>query len=248
MKKYFLLFFVTIMVFPAKAQLTPAVAANMKYAFEEIASAFGRSTGITVTPVYGSSGKLVTQIRNGAPFDLFISADVGFADSVCVSNLCCGKPAIYAYGKLVLWTTKPIDISAGAAILIDSSIQSIAVGDLKLTTYGPAARRLLEKENLWSSIEAKIIYGENVAMVAQFIASGAVDVGFTAKSMVLSDEMRGKGTWIEMDSATYDPLPQAAVMLSYGEINNGMATGELYKYLFGQEARRILVRYGYTVP
>jgi molybdate transport system substrate-binding protein len=248
MKKQHVLLIVGMIICPVQAQITPAVAANLKYAFEEIAHAFTESTSITVAPVYGSSGKLVTQIRNGAPFDIFIAADVGFADSVCASKLCIDKPEIYAYGKLVLWTIKPFDISADATILVDSRIQSIAVGDLKLTVYGPAAKNFLENKNLWSKIEPKIIYGDNIAAVAQFVASGAADIGFIAKSIVLSDEMKGKGTWVEIDPAGYNPLPQAAVILAYGEKYNSKAVRLLYRFIYSKESRDILLRFGYTVP
>ena len=248
MKKSFLYLFLGLFLTPLEAQVTPAVAANMKFAFQEIADAFTKKTNIKVTPVYGSSGKLVTQIRNGAPFDIFISADIGFADSVVKSKLAIGKPQIYAYGKLVLWTMKSIDLTKGSSFFSNSSVKSIALGDIKLTVYGPAAKSYLEKENLWTSVEPKIVYGENISKVAQFIVSGAADIGFCAKSIVLSDEMKGKGTWVEIDYTKYDPLPQAAVVLSYGKDNNSKSTEALYAFLYSQEAKIILLDFGYTVP
>jgi molybdate transport system substrate-binding protein len=248
MKKQLVLLVIGLFLAPLQAQVTPAVAANMKFAFEEIASAFTATEGIGVTPVYGSSGKLVTQIRNGAPYDIFISADVAFADSVCVSKLSVVKPMVYAYGKLVLWTTKSLDLSQGAAILSDDKVKSIAVGDLKLTVYGPAAREFLEKEQLWLKLEPKVVYGENIAKVAQFIECGAADIGFCAKSLVLSDEMKGKGTWVDIDSTKYKPLPQAAVILVYGETNNRKSSHKLYDFLYSKAAQQILRKYGYSVP
>jgi molybdate transport system substrate-binding protein len=230
------------------AQVTPAVAANMKFAFNEIAELFTGITGIKVTPVYGSSGKLVTQIRNGAPFDFFVSADAGFADSISALRLAVGKPKIYAYGKLVLWTMKSIDLSKGAAVFSDTLIKSIALGDLKLTVYGPAAKNFLEKLGLWSGLEKKVVYGENIGKTAQFIASGAADIGFSAKSIVLSEEMKGKGSWVDIDSTQYDPLPQAAVMLVYGQNNNSSPAHRLLDFLYSSEAKTILIRYGYKVP
>lgn len=229
-------------------QISPAIAANMKCAFSEISELFTSKTGIKVTPVYGSSGKLVTQIRNGAPFDFFVSADIGFADSICASKLVVGTPKIYAYGKLVLWTMKSLDLSRGASILSEATIKSIALGDLNLTVYGPAAKNYLEKQNLWSNLKNKIVYGENIGKTAQFIASGAADIGFCAKSIVLSDEMKGKGFWVEIDSTQYNALPQAAVMLAYGENNNKTSAHKFLDFLYSIDAKPILIKYGYNVP
>jgi molybdate transport system substrate-binding protein len=248
MKKVFTILITTIYSSISYSQVSPAVAANMKFAYEEISAHFTKETGIPVAPVYGSTGKLVTQIRNGAPFDIFISADVGFADSVCASKLAIGTPKIYAFGKLVLWTVKNIDLSKGTAVFSDPAVKTIALGDLKLTVYGPAAKNYFEKINLWESVEKKVVYGENISKVAQFIESGAADIGFSAKSIVLSDEMRGKGKWIDIDSTKYAPMPQAAVMLVYGENNNGQSAKKLFDYLYTNEARQILLRYGYNVP
>lgn len=230
------------------SQVSPAVAANMKFAFEEIKTVFTKNTGYTVTPIYGASGKLVTQIRTGAPFDIFISADIAFADSVVVSKLNANKPKIYAYGKLVLWTLKPMNLSKGLSILADSQVKTIALGDLRATVYGPASKKFLEKANIWSQIESKVVYGESITKVAQFIATGSADIGFSAKALVLSDELKGKGTWVDIDSTLYDPLPQAAIILQYGEKNNSKIANELYNFLYSKEAQTILLRYGYKVP
>jgi molybdate transport system substrate-binding protein len=248
MKIVYITLIVMIFSFTSFSQVSPAVAANMKFAFEEISTLFTKKTGITVTPVYGSSGKLVTQIRNGAPFDIFISADVAFADSVCASKLGIGTPKVYAYGKLVVWTVKNIDISKVPAIFSDSAVKTIALGDIKLTIYGPAAKNYLDKIKLWESVENKIISGENISKVAQFIESGAADIGFCAKSIVVSDEMKGKGKWVDVDSTKYNPLPQAAIKLAYGEKNNSTFARKLFDFLYTNEAKQILLRYGYNVP
>lgn len=248
MKKIYVFSMLFCFVISSFSQVSPAVAANMKFAFEEIKDAFTKKTGYTVTPIYGASGKLVTQIRTGAPFDLFISADIAFADSVVVSKLSANKPKIYAYGKLVLWTVKPLDLSKGLSILADSQVKTIALGDLKATVYGPAAKKVLEKSNTWSQVESKVVYGESITKVAQFIATGAADIGFSAKSLVLSDELKGKCMWVDIDSTQYDPLPQAAIVLQYGEKNNSKIANELYSFLYSKEAQTILLRYGYKIP
>jgi molybdate transport system substrate-binding protein len=248
MKKLLAVSLVLFFASASQPQVSPAVAANMRFAFEEIGSAFTKKTGCKVTPVYGSSGKLVTQIKTGAPYDLFISADVAFTDSVVASKLAEGTPKIYAYGKLVLWTTKNFELSKGISVLADTAIKIVALGDLKLTVYGPAAKKLLENSNLWTKVEPKAVYGENITKTAQFIAGGSADIGFTAKSIVLSDEMKGKGRWIEIDSGKYDPMPQAAVILKHGESGNTKATHALFDFLYSKEAQDIMLRYGYKIP
>lgn len=243
-----LLMFIFFYVISAYSQVSPAVAANMKVAFEEIKNAFTKKSGYTVTPIYGASGKLVNQIRNGAPYDIFISADIDFADSIVVSKLNANMPKIYAYGKLVLWTLKPLDISKGLSVLADSQVKAIAIGDLKATVYGPSAKKLLEKSNIWPKVKSKVVYGESVTKVAQFIATGSADIGFAAKSLVLSDELRGKGTWVDIDSSQYDPLPQAAILLQHGQKTDSKIANELYDFLYSKDAQTILIRYGYKIP
>jgi molybdate transport system substrate-binding protein len=247
MKKLLAASFVLFFAFASQAQVSPAVAANMRFAFEDIRNAFTKKTGYTVTPIYGSSGKLVTQIKTSAPYDMFISADVAYSDSVVAAKLGEGTPKIYAYGKLVLWTTKNLDLSKGISVLADTAVKTVAFGDLKLTVYGPAAKKLLENSNLWTKVEPKAVYGENITKTAQFIASGAADIGFSAKSLVLSNEMKGKGKWIDIDSTMYDPMPQAAVILTYGEKNNAKIIHALFDFLYSKESHEILLRYGYGV-
>ena len=166
MKVLFVMLILAAASIRSVAQIKAAVAANMKFAFEDIKTAFSKKTGYEVISVYGSSGRLVSQIRNGAPFDLFISADTGFIDSICVSGLNAGKPEIYAFGKLVLWTVKSMDLSRGVSLLADSSIRTVAFGDMKLTVYGPAARDCLKKVDLWDNVKDKAVYASNISHVA----------------------------------------------------------------------------------
>ncbi|NLL15388.1 MAG: molybdate ABC transporter substrate-binding protein [Fibrobacter sp.] len=248
MKVLFVMLILAAASIRSVAQIKAAVAANMKFAFEDIKTAFSKKTGYEVISVYGSSGRLVSQIRNGAPFDLFISADTGFIDSICVSGLNAGKPEIYAFGKLVLWTVKSMDLSRGVSLLADSSIRTVAFGDMKLTVYGPAARDCLKKVDLWDNVKDKAVYASNISHVAQFIVNGSADIGFCAKSIVLSKEMNGRGKWIEIDSTMYNSLPQSAVILKHGEKNHSEITHALFDFLYSDDSRDILTSYGYKVP
>jgi molybdate transport system substrate-binding protein len=230
------------------SQITVATAANMKFAMEELRTDFSSKNGIAVKAVYGSSGKLVTQIKNGAPFDIFVSADVGYADSAVKWGYGASKPRIYAYGKLALWTMKNLDLNKGLGVLADSGIGKIAIGDPKVTVYGPASIAAMKKIGVYDKVKAQLVFADNIAQVAEFIVTQAADIGLTAASIAMSEPMHGKGTWVMVDSSLYPPIGQAAIMLKYGEDNNPAITRTFYDYLYSESARAILKRFGYSLP
>jgi molybdate transport system substrate-binding protein len=230
------------------AQITAAVAANVQYAMEDLKAAFRKETGIEVKTVYGASGKLATQIRNGAPFDLFISADMDFPDSLRAWGHAPEKPRPYAYGKLVMWTLKDADLEKGMAVLSDSGIGKIALADPKRAPYGREALKALRRSGLADALKPKLIYGENISQVSQYIMTGNVDIGFNAKSIVLAPETRGKGHWKEVDSTLYDRIAQGAVVCKYGVENNPGMSSRFYAFLYSEPARGIFARYGYVLP
>jgi molybdate transport system substrate-binding protein len=230
------------------AQITAAVAANVQFAMEDIKAAFKKGTGIEVKTVYGASGKLATQIRNGAPFDLFVSADMDFPDSLRAWGHAPEKPRPYAYGKLVMWTLKDLDLGKGLAMLADSAIGRIALADPKRAPYGRESLKALQRSGLADALRPKLVYGENISQVSQYILTGNADIGFNAKSIVLAPETRGKGHWKEVDSALYDPIAQGAVVCRYGVENNPDLSSRFYAFLYSARAREILARYGYVLP
>lgn len=230
------------------AQLTAAVAANVQFAMEEIKADFRKSSGVEVKTVYGASGKLATQIKNGAPFDIFISADMDYPDSLHKWGLASGKTMPYAYGKLVIWTLKNIDLEKGLGILADTGVLRIAIADPKRAPYGKEAVKAMQRSGLYGKVESKLAYGENISQVSQYILTENVDIGFTAKSVVLSGEAIGKGKWKEVDSALYDRIAQGAVVCKYGSENNPGLSSKFYTYLYSEPARRIFSKYGYVLP
>jgi len=229
----------------AQAQITAAVAANLQFAFEEVKTAFQKKTGVEAKGVYGASGKLQSQIRSGAPFDVFISADTDWPDSLVKSGDAVGTPRIYAYGRLVLWTTSGIALK-GLATVSDTGVKKVAVGDPKVTVYGPAAIRALEKAGWRDAAMPKLVYGANITQVAQYVATGAAQIGFVAKSQMLAGPLAGKGTWVDLPGV--DSIPQAAVLTKYGVDKNPKSAQALLDFLDGPEGRAILARYGYTFP
>jgi len=231
-----------------KAQITAAVAANMQFAFEDIRAEFKKVTGIEVKAVYGASGKLSTQIRSGAPFDAFISADVQYPDSLWKHKHAATAPRIYAYGELVLWTVKDLDLSKGLELVKDPSVKKIGIGDPKVTIYGPAALGALKKLGLDDEAKPKVVYGENISQVGQYVVTGAVDLGFAPLSIAGAPAMKGKGKFVAVDPKLYEALPQAVVVTRYGKDNNATSSQKLVDFLFSPKAREILGRYGYRLP
>lgn len=225
--------------------LTVAVAANMQYAFEALAAEFRQQTGITIQAIYGSSGKLSAQIQHGAPYDLFISADTSYPESVERSGLAAQAPRVYAYGKLVLWTMRKLPLDARLTQLNDPRIQRIALPNPEVAPYGREALRALDAGNLGAALKSKLVYGESIGQAAQYIYTGAVDVGFTALAVVRAPEMQDKGVWVEVDPTLYTPIAQALVLLKSGVARHPQTAPQLMEYLFSPAARAVLSRYGY---
>jgi molybdate transport system substrate-binding protein len=219
-----------------------AVAANAQFVMGKLQTEFERKTRITLEPVINSSGKLTTQIQQGAPFDVFLSADMQYPDALYASGQASTKPRIYAYGLLVLWTRTNTGSSTGLSALSKPQIRKIALANPKTAPYGAAAVELLTSQGLLTKIQEKIVYGESIAQVNQYLLSGAVDAGFTAKSVVLEPALRGKGRWIEVEGAT--PIAQGVVLLK----NAGDGARQFYDFLFSPSARAIFQQYGYRLP
>ncbi|MBP9855322.1 MAG: molybdate ABC transporter substrate-binding protein [Candidatus Omnitrophica bacterium] len=249
MRKLSLILFL-IFTFPlnSSADITVAVAANVQYPFEELKSIFEKETGIAIRPVFGSSGKFTTLIKNGAPFDIFISADMDYPLSLDLEGYTYNTPQIYAYGYLVLWTMDNIDLSRGIEILTLPDIKKIAIAFPKTAPYGRQAVNALEYYNLYTQVEKKLVYGENTAQTNQFITTKAVDVGITSKSAVLAPNMEGQGKWIEIDKNSYEPIAQGAVIPKYAEKKNLVEAKMFLDFLLSEEAGNIFKKYGYTLP
>ncbi len=224
-------------------KLTIATSANMQFAMEALIRTFSQETGIACATIISSSGKLTAQIKEGAPFDLLVSANLKYPRELFESGLATAAPEVYAYGKLVLWTALENRVLA-LDKLSDSSIRHIALANPKTAPYGMAAQEVLEHYNYVAALKEKLVYGESIAQTNQFILSKAADMGFTAKSVVLSPSILGKGQWMEVDSELYTPIEQGVVLLK----NRGGQKEEaaaFYKFLFSDRGREILTNFGY---
>ncbi len=225
-------------------KLTLASAANMRFVMSELVQVFSASTGIDCALVTGSSGKLMAQIKAGAPYDVFMSADMKYPTELFDLGLTTTQPSVYAYGKLVLWSMtdgfEP-DINA----LTQGHIRHIAIANAEIAPYGRAAVTVLKNSNIYGLVEEKLIYGESISQTNQFIVSGAAEIGFTAMSVVLSEKMKGKGKWIPINERLYDKIEQGVVL-----INNESAFSEearqFYDFLLSDQGQKVLNRYGYS--
>ena len=250
MKRFILilLLFLPLAAF-AGDRLFIAAAANFVYVLDPLNAQFKKLDPETeVTVVTGSSGNLVAQIKNGAPYDLFLSADMGFPEALIKSGFG-EKESLtkFTAGQLVLWTTKPgLKLSSIASAVGSPAVQKLAIANTETAPYGRAAKEALMKLGVWTEVEPKIVTGENITQTAQFVETGNADAGFVAMSLVLSPKLKNKGVWIEVPAELYAPLDHGAVITQHGGDNP--AAKRYLVFLQSAEARKILERFGYRVP
>lgn len=231
-------------------ELTIAAASDLQFAFREIVSTFEEKTGIRVKLSLGSSGNFFSQIQNGAPFDLYFSADIAFPKKLEESGHAVpGSLYRYAVGRIVLWVPKdsrlPIE-QRGLEVLLDPSVKKIAIANPKHAPYGRAAVSALEHFRLYDRVQAKLVLGENIAQAAQFIESGACDAGIIALALALAPTMKAAGKYYEIPIEAHPPIEQGAVILKQAK-NRGAAQAFL-DFLKGPEGQKILERYGFRLP
>lgn len=228
-----------------KDSLTIAVASNLQFVMPELVDKFSKKTGIDCEIIIGSSGKLTAQIIEGAPFDLLLSADIKYPNKLYDNGFTLSKPEIYAYGSLILWTLKE-EILPDLNSLESKEIKYIAVGNPKTAPYGLAAIQVLKNKGIYEFVSDKIVFGESVSQTNQFIISQAADLGFTSKSVVLSSQMKNKGSWKEIDKELYKPMAQAMVILKNRVIYEKQAL-EFRDYILSPEGKEILHKFGYDL-
>jgi molybdate transport system substrate-binding protein len=221
-----------------------AVAANMQFAMDSLAKKFTDQTGISYELVISSSGKLTAQIKEGAPYDVFVSADMDYPQHLYETGFTVNKPEVYADGKLVLWTTKN-NLKASIELLTSDAIAHVAVANPKTAPYGKAAMAVIRHYGLEETLKNKLVYAESITQTNQFVTSGAAEAGFTAKAVVLSPQIKGQGNWIEIDQALYPAIEQGIVLLKKEEVSE--AAQAFYRFIFSDEAREVLKDFGYSV-
>jgi molybdate transport system substrate-binding protein len=244
--------FILILTFtvPSHAQeITIAAAADLRSALDEITSHFQTEAGMHVKVVYGSSGNLFQQIQNGAPFDLFFSANSDYPKKLEAAKLII-PASYYEYARghivLVVPSNSALDLQEGLKVLLEPSIRRIAIADPLHAPYGQAAVAVLKSQGLYDQVSRKIVVGENVAQAASFVTSGAADVGIVAKSLAVLPSARSQIRFVEIASNEYPAIQQACVILKSS--TNVEAARRFIAYIQRPEASKILQRYGFEVP
>lgn len=202
--------------FCAAQSITVAAAADLQFAMQEVAAQFQKEMGKEVKVIYGSSGNFLQQIENGAPFDMFFSANLDYAKKLQTAGLAePGSYYEYAKGKIVIWVSNDskLDISFGLRTLLNPSIKKIAVANPQHAPYGQAAVAAMREEGLYDKVKDEFVLGENVSQTASFVVSGSADVGIVALSLALSPGMKDKGRYVEIPASDYPPISQACVIL-----------------------------------
>ncbi len=208
---------VTALAAPASAQLSVAAASDLQAVLPEIGTRFQRASQQTLRVTYGSSGQFVSQIQNGAPFDLFLSADESFVRRLVESGHAdAASVAPYALGRLALWarTDRSLDLTQGLALLASPSVRRIAIANPEHAPYGRAAVDALRHAGLYERVRSRLVLGENVSQAAQFAQTGNADVGIIALSLTLAPAMRTTGTAVELPQGTFAPITQTGAVLT----------------------------------
>lgn len=237
---------------PALAEAPPpiAAAADLNAALPEVASLFRQATGKTVNLTFGSSGNFAQQIRNGAPFEVFLSADEGYVRTLAAAGRTEGDGALYAIGRIGLFQPRGSRIRADsrladlAAALRDGRLRKFAIANPEHAPYGRAAREALQHARLWRAIAPKLVLGENVAQATQFATSGSAQGGIIPLSLALTPRVKAAGAFALIAADWHGPLRQRAVVLK----GAGATARAFYDFLQGPPARGVFRRHGFVLP
>lgn len=226
-----------------------AAASDLNFAIKELIVLYERETGHHVKLSLGSSGNFYAQLQQGAPFDLYFSADIGYPRKLEEAGLTVpGTLYRYAVGRVVLWApkTSPLDVSKGLTILREPTVKKIAIANPKHAPYGRAAVAAMEHMQVYADVKDRLVLGENISQAAQFIESGACDVGIIALSLALAPAMKERGTFWEIPADAHPPLEQGAIILKQSKHQD--AAGQFLNFMKSPQGQEVMTRYGFTLP
>jgi len=228
----------------SQAELTVAAAADLQFAFSDLAELFEEQTGQKVTLVFGSTGQLSQQIENGAPYDLFASANIDYIHQLAEKKLVLEDSVeLYARGRIVLAANRQTGIKVvDLEDLLDPQIRHIAIANPEHAPYGVAAKQALEAAGLWETIEPKLVFGENVRQALQYVQSGDAEAGIVALSVADVPEI----TWTLIDEANHQPLDQALAIVTSSR--QPELARQFAAFINGEHGRPIMRRYGFILP
>lgn len=226
-----------------------AVAANVSYAIDSLKAEFKKThpdTKVLVT--LGSSGKLTAQIKNGAPYQIFMSANMKYPKALFSDGLALSKPLVYAQGGLAFFSTKKQDFSKSLGLLKDEKIGKIAIANPKTAPYGKAAFEAMTKYGVYNDVKSKLVFAESASQTLSYTMLAA-DIGFIAKSSLYSPKLtkyKQNTNWIDVDTKLYTPIDQGIVLLKNAK-DNAEAVA-FYEFILGVKAKQIFKDFGYTLP
>jgi molybdate transport system substrate-binding protein len=228
-------------------KITIAAAADLKFAMDEISTSFKQShPGNEVEVIYGSSGKFHTQIQQGAPYDLFFSADIGFPRELAKRGLAASDVKPYAVGRIVLWSADRDATKMTLANLTDPRIARIAIANPKHAPYGKRAEEALRASGLWDTVQSKLVFGENIAQTAQYVQSGNAQVGIIALSLAVNPELAKKGGYYLIPGSLHNPLEQGYIITKLG--GNKPLAKQFSDYMGSKQVRGVMTKYGFVLP
>ncbi len=244
-------FLVLLLAFAARAEeISVAAASDLQFVFPELAAQFQKQTGHTVKLTFGSSGNFFSQIQNGAPFDLFFSADMDYPRKLEAAGLVePGSLYSYAVGRIVLWVPQnsALDlVPLGMNALLDPSVRKIAIANPRHAPYGRAAVAAMRYFGVYDKVAGKLVLGENISQTAQFVEAGGAEIGVIARSLAVAPVLREKGRYWEIPLDSYPRIEQAAVILKSS--TKKKAAAAFLHYLRTAEAGTRMRRYGFTRP
>jgi molybdate transport system substrate-binding protein len=231
--------------------LAVAAAADLKFALDDLVAQFAKvHPTVTVNVTYGSSGNFFAQLSNGAPFDLFFSADVEFPRQLAAAGLTLADSEfLYAVGRIVLWAPRSLSLDVqrlGMAALKAPSVRHIAIANPLHAPYGRAAEAAMRSSGVYDEVQAKLVFGENVAQAAQFAQSGSAEVGIVALSLAMAPALQREGTYWEVPLQAYPRLDQAGVIMR--SARDPQAARALRDFVLSGSGRSTLKRYGFSLP
>jgi molybdate transport system substrate-binding protein len=232
------------------AVLTIAAAADLRFALDDLVKDFeGQYPAAKINVTYGSSGNFFAQFQNGAPFDLFFSADIEYPRKLAERGLAADDVFLYAIGCIVVWVPKDSPVAVdklGIKALLEPSIRKIAVANPEHAPYGRAAVAALKALNVYDQVASRLVYGENIAQTAQFVQSGAADVGILALSLAVAPQMRDAGRFWQVPLDAYPRMEQGGIIL---KSSKNLATARAFRdFVLGDHGSEVLKQYGFYLP
>lgn len=234
----------------ADEKILIAAAANLNPAMDEICKGFEKANPtIDVEVSYGSSGNFFAQIKQGAPFDVFFSADTTYPTRLEEEGLAVkGGSTIYAFGSIVVWIPKKSALNPrkGLHVVLDPKVKKLAIANQKIAPYGMAAEEAFRYYGLWDKVQDKLVFGENISQTAQFVQSGAADVGIIALSQAISPKLENDGDYWVVPAESYNKLGQAYAILQRGKDKPGVR--KFLEFVQGKKGEKVFSQYGYALP